>query len=359
LRHFLTMHLSSLRLRNFRRFEALQCPLPSGMTVFMGDNAQGKTSLLEAACVLLRLQSPRTQKIADCIRFGATDFGVAGTLDARELRHLLRDGKRQLFAGGVPVAKAADFLQASGLVVWMGNGDMELVSGASDSRRRYLDFLGSQMFPEYRPALGLYEKALRSRNFLLKRDARPDWRQIDAFTSILDEKAKILTALRERLVEILRPHAAAAHASISRDGEALGVEYSPAGGRNLAESLTELREEEMRRRVTATGPHRDDFQLALDDRPATQFASEGQQRTISLALKLAQATVLRETHHCGPLLLIDDIFGELDPGRRNALMAALPRDAQRIVTTTRLDWLRESTAPDAIFHVHGGAVHPV
>jgi DNA replication and repair protein RecF len=347
------MPLTSLRLQNFRCYPSLRCDLTGGVTLFVGDNAQGKTSLLEAVCVLLRLQSPRCQGMKELVRFGVEEFGVAGTLDGRELRH--QGGEvRALFLDSQPVRRPGDYLAASGLVVWMGNSDMELVSGSSEARRRYLDFLGSQVFPEYRIALRSYDKALRARNLLLRRDASPARRQVDAWTQVLVEHGTVLRQLRAELVSWLAPYAAAAHREISGSNEILALSYEPGCGENFAAQLAAARGEEERRRLTFLGPHRDDVAPSVNGLPAARFASEGQQRTIALALKLAQASVLSAQRGTDPILLIDDIFGELDPRRRNALLHVLPKASQKLITTTHLNWLAESFSPDAVWQVSSG-----
>ena len=347
------MPLTSLRLQDFRCYPALRCPLTAGVTLFTGDNAQGKTSLLEAVCVLLRLQSPRCQGAAELVRFGTAAFGVAGTFDDLELLH--RGGEmRELSLDGNVVRRSGDYLAASGLVVWMGNGDIELVSGSSEARRRYLDFLGTQVHAEYRTALRSYEKALRARNLLLKRDASPSWREVDAWTQVLVEHGLVLRRLRGDLTAALAPRAAQAHGDIGGTQESLTLTYEPGCAENFADQLAAARAEEMARRVTFLGPHRDDVAIAINALPAARFASEGQQRTIALALKLAQAGVLSAQCRRDPLLLLDDIFGELDPRRRNALLRALPAGSQKLITTTHLHWLDESFRPDAIWKVHAG-----
>ena len=330
--------------------------------MFIGENAQGKTSILEAVCVLLRLQSPRTSRAVEMVKFGNLEFGIAGTFQGgeaagpAELKHTLTNGIRELFLDGVATAKTAHYLQASGLVVWMGNGDLELITGSGEPRRRYLDFLGVQLFPEYREALSRYDKALRTRNFLLKRDASPNWQQIDAYTSILIANGEVLTALRARLIDELQPHAATAHHAISGRSEQLVISYQNASGSDFRQSLQQRREQEAARRMTLVGPHRDDLLLAVDELPAGQYASEGQQRTIALALKLAQATLLKARRETAPILLLDDIFGELDPQRRNALLQALPSDSQRLITTTHLNWMQDSFVPEMTYEVRQGAV---
>lgn len=357
------MSLTSLRLRDFRCFPTLSCELGGDLTLFTGDNAQGKTSILEAVCVLLRLQSPRTTSGKELARFGSPGFGIAGTLHGQELTHTVSGPDKKLMVNGEAVRRTADYLAASGLVVWMGNGDLELVSGSSEPRRRYLDFLGSQLFPEYRTALKAYDKALRQRNFLLKRDATPSWGEIDAYTAVLVPHGQLLLGLRARLLEKLRPHAAAAHAAIraadpgSAVPEALALDWLPGGdAEHFAAQLRERRAEETRRRLTLCGPHRDDFQSTLDGLPAGTYASEGQQRTIALALKLAQATLLHESRGQPPVLLLDDIFGELDPHRRQALMAALPAGSQKLITTTHSGWLGPLPPGALHYQVQGGTV---
>ena len=352
-----TMRLTSLRLRDFRCFESLRCDLSGGATLFVGDNAQGKTSILEAVCVLLRLQSPRGG-VAELVRMGCAGCGISGELDGIDLRYVLNDGKRKLSLDGEQQRRAADYLSASGLVVWMGNEDIVLVRGGGEPRRRYLDFAGSQLYPDYRTALKDYEKALRSRNWLLKRDASPNWQQVDAYTEVLIANGEKLTSFRAGLAGRLAGPAADAHARVSGRDEALAMVYEPSVASDFGGALVASRDEEVRRRQTVVGPHRDDLALTIEGMEAGRFASEGQQRTVALALKLAQARVLLEGRDAAPLLLLDDIFGELDPSRRNALLDYLPSDAQKLITTTHLGWLTDAFSSGAIYTVRGAALEP-
>lgn len=355
------MFLRSLNLNHFRCFESMQVALSPGITLFHGNNAQGKTSLLEAACVLLRLQSPRASKLADCIRFSEKAFAIGGRLeggDSSELRFQYRESGRRLLVDGETQKRGGDYLRHSALVVWMANDDLALVRAGGEGRRRYLDFMASQLYPGYLPALRTYEKALRSRNYLLKRDASPKWPEIDAYTRILSEQGRFLTAQRRELVERLKPRAAAAQQEISGSGEILELAYEcgSSGAENLFDYLFTQRAEEYRKRQTLAGPHRDDLSLHLDGMPAAKFASEGQQRTVALALKLGQTHLFLETRSQPPVLLIDDVFGELDPARRNALMAAWPEASQKLITTTHLDWLDDRFDEAKRFHVDGAVL---
>jgi DNA replication and repair protein RecF len=231
-------------------------------------------------------------------------------------------------------------------VAWISNDDLQLVRGSGTQRRRYLDFLGAQIVGDYLRKLRAYERALRSRNALLK-DNRPR-REIAAFDPPLLDAGTVLLAARAELCETLRPAVTAACRQISGGHETLEITYHPGSGPDFAAALEKSRDEETRLRATVVGPHRDEVDIALEGRKAVTFASEGQQRSVALALKLAQARALETAASKPPLYLIDDVFGELDPLRRNNLLAALPPDAQKLITTTSLDWLE--LPGDAVRH---------
>ena len=218
--------------------------------------------------------------------------------------------------------------------------------------------MASQLYPGYLLALRTYDKALRTRNYLLKRDASPRWPEIDAYTKILGEQGQILSTQRRELVERLKPKTAEAQQEISGTDETLEIRYEcgSAESGDLFQYLTDRREEEFKKRQTFAGPHRDDLSLNLNGMPAAKFASEGQQRTIALALKLGQTHLFLQTRNEPPILLIDDVFGELDPARRNALMAAWPETSQKMITTTHLDWLDERFDDALRLHVKEAAV---
>lgn len=348
--------LSSVKLRNFRCFESLDCVLGDGISIFMGENAQGKTSILEGICFLLRLQSPRTSLASDVMRVGQDSFAIAGDFNGRGFQVAVKASRRRLKLDGGEI-KRGDYLDASGLVVWIGNDDLQLIRGSGEQRRRYLDFAASQLHPGYRPALLAYEKAVRTRNFLLKRDASPNWAQINAYTKILIQHGEFITTMRADLVDSLQPWAEDAQRSISGRGEVLEMGYQNASGEDFTTALEASRDEELRRRQTVVGPHRDDVLLSISGMSASQFASEGQQRTIAISMKLAQAKLLEQLRRQPPVLLIDDVFGELDTVRRNALLNYLPPASQKLITTTHLDWVDTGMKAAArIYQVDAGRI---
>lgn len=346
--------LTRIRLHHVRCFGTVELALdPVGLTVFTGANAQGKTTMLEAICVLMRLQSPRAGSMAEIVRMGESAAAIEGDFDGRLLRVVLGEGRRTVVDGQV-VGRTSAYLRESGLVVWMGNDDIQLVRGGGDGRRRFLDFAASQLVPGYLDALRGYERALRARNFLLK-SADPDSRQLAAYASQMIVHGEAVTAGRRELVTRLAPQAAAAQHEISLANDTLAIAYADGSPGGLAVALAASANEERRRRVTVVGPHRDDLVLELHGMNASAYASEGQQRTIALALKVAQARVLAAASGVWPILLLDDIFGELDPDRRHRLLAALPADAQKLATTTSLAWLDPvETGPTKIWKVSAG-----
>ncbi|MEM7385483.1 MAG: DNA replication and repair protein RecF, partial [Verrucomicrobiota bacterium] len=287
--------LSRLQLSQFRSFEQLRLDLTAGSTAIIGANAQGKTTLLEAVCVLLRLQSPRTSRSRDLIQFEKDGFGLEGLWNDNRLQVRYQNRRRTVLKEGEPRPRTRDYLEASGLVVWMGNDDLQLIRGPGSGRRRYLDFLASQVFPGYRQDLSQYEKALKARNALLRED-RLDPASLDAYSQILIDRGEALTRQRRRLLDDLRPWINRAQAAISSKAEEIQLTYVPGRGpdhSNLDEALAATREREQRRGQTLVGPHRDDVEVLVNGQPASKFASEGQQRTLALALKLAQIDGLR------------------------------------------------------------------
>ena len=328
---------------DFRCFESLDLEVPAAGTILLGDNAQGKTSILEALCVLIRLHSPRSHRMGTLARFGSGGFGIAG--DPWGVERQVRHSREGLFLKADDEVRASRtaYLEDGGLVVWMGNEDLDLIRGPGEGRRRYLDFIGAQIDPAYRRSWSRYRRALQAKNLLLK-ESRPRDAEILSYEEILVEHGTILMETRARLVANLSPLAAEAQRVVSGKDEPLTLQYLPASGPDLRESMLQARERESRLRQAVVGPHRDDIGLRLHGMPASDYASEGQQRTLALALKLAQGGLLAAHGGKPPIYLMDDIFGELDPGRRNALMSHLPQDSQKWITTTHLDWLRETPA---------------
>ncbi len=351
--------LHNLKIQNLRCFSRLEVEWRAGRNYILGRNAEGKTSLLEAIAVLATLQSPRVSSLKEVIAHGEKGFAVQGRCGPRLLQVYYGVKRRKLALDNVEQKKARDYL-GHAAAVFLGNADLALVGGSPGERRRFLDFLGTQMFPEYRERLRTYQKTLSRRNRLLKTYPVP-WPQVEAYTAPLLRAGLWLSDARQDLVARLQPFAREKQQMVSAGREPpLELAYEKSAGEDFAETLVQAREEESRFGQTAAGPHRDDLLLRYEGGPPLAgFASEGQQRTTVLALKMAQFALLREEHGEPPLLLIDDVFGELDAQRRNALLQDLPDDVQVFITTTSLDWM---TSPprekDGLYRIEDHEISP-
>lgn len=340
--------LQNLRLHAFRCFASLDWSIPARGALILGDNAQGKTSLLEALCFALRLDSPRAPRAETLVRHGSQRFGILLATHRETRRVVWEGGRADLRLDNSPCASPAEYLAGAPSAVWFGNGDIAVIRGNAEERRRRLDFLGPQWHPGYRGELARYRHALRSRNALLKQ-RRADAAALRSFTQTTAEYGERVVAMRRRLLDLLLPHLHAAHRRIAGREEPIGLIYRPSTERPLEEAMLASLDEDRRLGFTRYGPHRDDFALLIHGVSAAEFGSEGQQRTLALALQLAHASLLQEETGMPPVLFIDDIFGELDPSRRRAFLAALPSESAAFITTTRDDWNAPKASPEALF----------
>ncbi len=347
--------LTNLRLSNFRCYSTLRWSIPAEGAILLGANAQGKTSLMEALCFALTLHSPRTSRLDKLARMGSGQFGISLVTDTHTRRLLWADRKLDLRVNGAERRDYADFLADTLPVTWLANSDMALVNGPAEERRRYLDFLGSQWHPVYRQALQAYRKTLKSRNALLRHPRRSQ-ATLRSYAELLARHGEIIMQLRRQLLERLLPHIAHLHRSISGGAEQIQLLYAPSTTQPLAAALESSLEADERAGFTTVGPHRDDFTLMIGGMNAAEFASEGQQRTLAIALQMAQGAMLQEETGCSPILLIDDIFGELDTERRRALLQLLPEESQVFITTTNLDWVGDMPLSLPVQQVQGAAL---
>jgi DNA replication and repair protein RecF len=241
------------------------------------------------------------------------------------------------------VRRLTEYLGVLRVVVFCTE-DLQLIKGTARIRRRFLDLLLSQTHPGYLPSLQRYARTLRSRNALLKQRA-VDEMALESFSRELVSVGNELIVRRRELLPRLLPLACQAYRRITRDAEELRLEYRPAVKRDFAVELAQSRGRERVMRSTLVGPHRDELELMLDERPAAQFASEGQKRSLAIALKLAQAEYLAGMHGSPPILLIDDVMGELDERRRSGFLPLLQRvheaRSQVFMTCTEENWPRE------------------
>src|SRR5258708_2813767 len=254
-----------LSIRDFRCFTRFDLDFDPEITCIIGWNALGKTSLLEAVAVLTRLQSPRTNSLSPVIRTGAKGLVVDGMVENRHLQFYYSSSRRKLALDSVEQKDAHDYLQIARLV-FFANTDIDLIRGTGEERRRFLDFSGSQLFPDYRNILRSYEKALRSRNAYLKM-APARSREVAAYTKPLIDFGERLTELRGSLVRRLEPEAVKAFNVIGDREEQFELSYHSGATADFKAALAASADEETRIRTTVVGPPRDDLLLQLFFQP--------------------------------------------------------------------------------------------
>lgn len=355
------MHLAKLKLRDFRNYRKLEAGFEPGFHLLLGRNAQGKTNLLEAVYLLSTLRSFRGVGNSQIINHGRPAFFAGGTALGQaecDVRYYWSTGQRKLTVNEKPIRRLVDYLGTLRTVVFCTE-DLHLVKGSAKSRRRFLDLLLTQTQPGYLGLLHRYTESLRSRNALLKRDT-PDAALLESFTAELITSGNKLMAARRGLVDKLSPLVRLGYRKIAAKPEDAKMDYAPSVREDFAVELAKSRAREQRYRSTIIGPHRDEVKLSLDDKPAAQFGSEGQKRTFSIALKMAQAEYLTGIHGSPPILLIDDVMGELDAERRAGLLPLISRTGQALgqvfMTCTEENWPSELSANLHRWNVDQGAL---
>jgi len=345
-RHFPRVHLARLRLRDFRNYPRLDVDFSPGFQLLLGDNAQGKTNILEAAYLLATLRSFRGVGGAQMIRHGAKGYFVGAQVvgqGGHDIKMYWSARERNLTLDGQPVKKLGSYLGTLRTVIFCTE-DLELVKGTARSRRRFLDLLLAQTSPGYLPLLQRYMQSVRARNALLKQRTT-DEASLESFSRELVATGTQLIKARAELIPRFSPLARLAYRRISHDAEELRIEYQPSVKNDFAVELAQVRAREQSYRSTLVGPHRDEVQLLLNEKSAAQFGSEGQKRTLAIALKMAQAEYLTGIHGSAPVLLIDDVMGELDVKRRSGLLPLLEQarktSGQVFMTCTEENWPRE------------------
>ena len=351
------MQIRRIALQQFRNIAATQLDLHGRLQFLVGPNGQGKTNLLEATGLITALRSFRSAETRHLIAHGKTEAALACTLEHEvegetELTIKLRPGAKEAWLEATKLTRLADLIGRFPTVVFSSQ-DQQLLRGSPGGRRRWLDLTLAAMDAVYLKALQGYHRALAERNALLKSDASDA--QLAAFEQVLAQHGEVLIRSREVGLDALAISLTSAYSKIADNAEPAGFAYAPdiaTDAAGLVAKFVKNRGRDRMTRTTNSGPHRDDFDFTLHGRAAKDFASEGQQRALLLSLRLAQATWFRDRSGVQPVLLADDVLGELDPVRRTRFWAAVPETAQVIATGTE--------APNGdlgewqVFRVEGG-----
>lgn len=359
------MYLKTIQLRQFRNYQEQRVDFLAPKTILVGNNAQGKSNLLEAVELLATLRSHRNSRDRDLIRESELVGQITATVERQNgisdlSITLRRNGRRSVALNSETLRRQLDFLGVLNAVEF-SSLDLDLVRGGPEQRRHWLDTLLIQLEPIYAYILQQYNQVLRQRNAFLKRTlesaSKNQEQELALWNVQLATTGSRVTRRRSRAVERLAPIAQAWHSSISGSTEILEMKYAPniPLEQNEPEQVQqaflaklETREvAEQHQGTTLVGPHRDEIELSINQTPARSYGSQGQQRTLVLALKLAELKLIEEVVGEAPLLLLDDVLAELDLNRQNQLLEAIQDRFQTLITTTHLgsfdsQWLKSS-----------------
>ncbi|MEM7793674.1 MAG: DNA replication/repair protein RecF [Cyanobacteria bacterium P01_C01_bin.118] len=361
------MFLQSLHLQQFRNYSDQAIEFLAPKTILLGENAQGKSNLLEAVELLATLKSHRTSRDRDLVQ---NDMNIAHIraslkreLGVSALQLTLRRGSRRTaVVNGENLKRQQDFLGNLNAVQFSCL-DLDLVRGGPGARRTWTDTLLMQLEPVYVHILQQYNQVLKQRNAFIKQQAEPDQEppleptQLALWDAQLTTMGTRVIRRRARMLQRLIPIAQSWHQAISGSTEQLVIHYSPNVDIDtddadqiqqvFLEKLQAKAMAEYYQRTTLVGPHRDDVSFLINDTPARQYGSQGQQRTLVLALKLSELQLIEEVIGEPPLLLLDDVLAELDLNRQNQLLDTIQDRFQTLITTTHLgsfdaQWLKSS-----------------
>lgn len=357
------MILKSIELKNFRNYEDLDLKFDSGTNILFGDNAQGKTNILEAAYVSGTTKSHKGSRDKDMIRFGEDESHIRTIVEkqGKEYQldiHLKKNRSKGIAINKVPIKKASELFGILNMVFFSPE-DLNIIKNGPSERRRFLDAEICQLDKIYLSDLTRYNKILMQRNRLLKdMQHQPQLMEtLPVWDMQLVEYGKRLIRRRRQFVEELSEIVTGIHRNISGKREELVLRYEPnVDAEFLEDELNRVREKDRKYAQTSVGPHRDDISFFIRGVDIRKFGSQGQQRTSALSLKLSEIELVRQTIHDTPVLLLDDVLSELDSNRQNYLLNSI-HDIQTMITCTGLDeFVRNRFQIDKVFHVIDGHV---
>ena len=357
------MNIRSIELKNFRNYENLEISFDEGTNILFGDNAQGKTNILEAAYMSGTTKSHKGSRDREMIRFGEEEAHLK-TVVARGGReyqidmHLKKNRAKGIAIDKIPIKKASELFGILNMVFFSPE-DLNIIKNGPAERRRFLDSELCQLDKIYLSDLTTYNKILNQRNKLLKDMVyRPDLKDtLPVWDMQLVETGRKIIRRRKQFVDELNEIVHDIHYRISGEKEDLLLQYEPSIEDIFFEDeLSRVKERDMRQCMTSVGPHRDDLLFSIGEVDIRKFGSQGQQRTSALSLKLSEIELVKRSIHDTPVLLLDDVLSELDSNRQNYLLNSI-HDTQTLITCTGLDeFVKNRFQINKIFKVVQGTV---
>jgi len=357
------MYIESIQLKNFRNYESLELEFDQGTNILYGDNAQGKTNILESIYLCGTSKSHRGSKDKEMIRFEQEESHIRLFVCKNEMQykidmHLKKNKPKGVAINGIPIRKAKELLGVIN-VVFFSPEDLNIIKNGPAERRRFTDMELCQLDTIYVSDLSGYNHVLNQRNKLLKDISTNE--KLKETIDIWDEQLvqygiKVIRKRRE-FIDELNEIASDIHRNLTGGLEEIEISYEPdAAEGSLAEKVFINRERDLKLKTSCTGPHRDDFCVMINGIDIRKYGSQGQQRTAALSLKLPEIYLVKKKIHDEPVLLLDDVLSELDSSRQNYLLNSI-HDIQTVITCTGLDeFVSHQFEINKVFHVIKGTV---
>ena len=361
------MEVKSIRLQNFRNYEELELSFDSSRNIIIGENAQGKTNLIEAIYLCAFARSFRTQNTQDMIMIGKNSGRVIVNAVSEEIEKeisitLERSGRKMIRKDQKLIRRTADLLNTLVVVVFSPE-DLRMIKDSPDRRRSFINKEISQLRPKYFECLRNYNEALRQKNALLKDRlgrGQETEEMLDIYDLQLAQYGAEIIRFRKEFITMLSRRACVIQERITGGKEQLEIRYQCSAGEEEAETicgkLRDHREKDFYAGFSTIGPHRDDIDFYVNGKDAKKYGSQGQQRTVALALKLAEIQIARDILGENPILLLDDVLSELDLERQKFLFSEI-ENVQIFITTTEVNESIIAKMPEgSVFKVSSGFV---
>ncbi|GAA0334564.1 DNA replication/repair protein RecF [Bacillus carboniphilus] len=368
------MYIKELSLKNYRNYEHLEASFDEKIHVIKGENAQGKTNVMESIYVLAMAKSHRTSQDKELIRWEEEYAKIEGSVEKRHgslpMKLVISNKGKKAKVNHIEQSKLSQYVGHMNVVMFAPE-DLNIVKGSPQIRRRFIDMEIGQVSPIYLHTLSQYQKALFQRNQFLKmqRSAKvKDEIMLEVYTEQLINFAAQIIQKRFEFIQLLESWARPIHSGISRGKEVLALKYRPSVNVSeeeelskivdgLQEKFAKIKTREWERGVTLAGPHRDDLAFFVNDRDVQTFGSQGQQRTTALSVKLAEIELIHKEIGEYPILLLDDVLSELDDYRQSHLLNTIQGKVQTFVTTTSTEGIDHQVLDDAtVWYVESGTL---
>lgn len=357
------MKIKSLKLKSFRNYDFLKLEFDDATNIFYGDNAQGKTNILESVYLSGTTKSHRGTKDRDLVQFGKEESHIETVVEKNGITyqidmHLKKNSPKGIAINKIPIRKASELFGIIN-IVFFSPEDLNIIKNGPSERRRFIDLELSQLDKVYLNNLSNYNRIVNQRNHLLKdiTQQRNLMETLDVWEIQLIQYGNKIIERRKQFVKEINKIISNIHKKLTGEKEEINLIYEPSiGNLTFEQALAKNRERDMRIKSTSVGPHRDDICFMAGDLDIRRFGSQGQQRTAALSLKLSEIELVKQSIHDTPVLLLDDVLSELDKHRQNYLLDSI-HDIQTLITCTGVDeFVNHRFSINKVFHVQDGQV---